>query len=325
MQKKKNYSSQFQNPWLLTWTLVTIFGLFLASGCAGTKSTPPAQFAITADRYKANFTAARHLVFIGLDGWGGDYVSKSDMPTVKRMMARGASSLSLKCVEPSNSWPNWTALFSGSPQTRFNESREGEKFTTIFTAIKASGKPGMPAFFFEWEELQNICQDDEAEKIKTTSDLESAEKVASYITEKKPVFTAVVFNQPDSIGHSKRWGSKAYYSKLTELDSYIAVIEQGVKDAGIYDDTVFILSADHGGVLWGHGFNSPAQRKIPLIICGKGIKKGHIIPPGKEPRPSGSAEFSGPTICDIAPTMAAILGLETFSEWTGKPLKEIFE
>jgi arylsulfatase A-like enzyme len=88
------------------------------------------------------------------------------------------------------------------------------------------------------------------------------------------------------------------------------LIEQGVKDAGIYDTTVFMLSADHGGIGWGHGFNSPQQRRIPLIIYGSGIREGFTIP---------SAD-----ICDIAPTMASVLGLQIPSEWTGKSLEEIF-
>ena len=166
-------------------------------------------------------------------------------------------------------------------------------------------------FFYEWHELQNICPEDITEKKTILSDIESAGLVAGYIIENKPVFTAVVFNEPDSVGHNKRWGSAAYYDKLTELDSFIAVLEQAVKDAGIYDNTVFVLSSDHGGSLWGHGFNTRRQRRIPLIIFGSNIKEGYVIPaPGR--------------IYDIAPTMAAILGLEVPVEWTGQIISGVF-
>ena len=119
----------------------------------------------------------------------------------------------------------------------------------------------------------------------------------------------MVFNEPD---HTGFWGCPSYYAKLAELDGFIAIIEQAVRDAGIYDNTIFILSADHGGTIWGHGSNIPRHRRIPLIIYGNNIKEGFVIPARR-------------SICDIAPTMAVILGLEIPAEWTGLPLLGIFK
>jgi len=96
------------------------------------------------------------------------------------------------------------------------------------------------------------------------------------------------------------------------MDNLFAVIEQAVKDAGIYDSTVFVLSADHGGSGRGHGANISKHRKIPMIFYGSGIKEGYKI-------------LSLVNIYDITPTMAAILGMEIPPEWTGRILYEIFK
>ena len=250
---------------------------------------------------------ARHLVFIGLDGWGGAYVSGANMPTVKRMMSGGASSLDFRCIMPSNSRPNWKALFSGTAP----EDHNMDSFPTIFSLIKDSKQNEESILFYEWNELLALYRDDTADIIKIFSDSESTGLIADYIKERKPLFTAIVYNEPDHIGHDKRWGSAAYYAKLKELDGYIAVIEQAVKDAGIYNETVFVLSSDHGGTMWGHGLSSRRQRRIPLVIYGSMIKKGFVIP-------------AGGSICDIAPTMAAILGLKVPDEWTGQFIRGIF-
>jgi len=290
----------------------TLCAFFIVSGCA-TSPLQNREHALPVD-----FAPARHLVFIGLDGWGAVYVPKANMPTVKRMIAGGASSLDVRCVMPSISWPNWSSLFCGTPpELRTSEAKREasenkaakiiDDFPSMFTIVKRNS-----VFFYEWPELSNICPDETTVKLNITSDLESARKVAAYIVEKKPVFTAVSFNEPDGTGHKKHWGSPDYYAMLEAVDNYIAVIEQAVKDAGIYDDTVFVLSADHGGNYWGHGNNFPKMRKIPLVIYGKGIKEGSTIS-----SPAG--------ICDIAPTMAAILGLQAPAEWTGRPLLEIFK
>jgi len=287
--------------------LFMITGLFLIANCANAKPV------VQAEKIQPNFVPARHLVFIGLDGWGGAYVSRANMPTVKRMMSQGAWSVTARSVMPSNSWPNWTSVFSGTPPEQRNPDQFNTgAFPTIFTLVKNKTQIKKTVLFYEWGELQKLCPDEAAEKQVILSDPESARKAAAYIIKNKPVFTAVAFNEPDSTGHNRGWGSASYYAKLAELDGLITIIEQAVKDADIYDSTVFILSADHGGSFHGHGASFPKQRKIPLVIYGPGIKEGVAI-------------SSAVSICDIAPTMAAILGLEIPSEWTGRILTEIFK
>jgi len=99
---------------------------------------------------------------------------------------------------------------------------------------------------------------------------------------------------------------------MPNLQNWIIFIEQAVKDAGIYDSTVFVLTADHGGSFNSHGINVPKQRNIPMIFYGSGIKEGYII-------------SSRVNIYDITPTMAALLGMEIPPEWTGRLLHEIFK
>jgi predicted AlkP superfamily pyrophosphatase or phosphodiesterase len=274
---------------------------------SGSVNIPEANASFRADSSIRIAVPAQHLVFIGLDGWGGSYVSKANMPTVKRMIANGASSLDARCVMPSVSWPNWTSLFFGAAQ----ENNALEEVPSIFTIVKNSLQENTSVLFYEWGELQKVCSDETADKFAIISDLESAQKIAAYFIEKKPVFTAIVFDEPDHTGHSKGWGSRAYYDKLTEMDGFIAIIEQAVKDAGVYDSTLFVLSADHGGSFRGHGSNTSKHRRIPLVIFGNGIKTGYSIP-------------SPLSICDITPTMAAILELEAPPEWIGNILTDIF-
>ena len=289
------------------YTMYILLIFFFIVGCAGTKPKAPEEKSLP------EYVPAQHLVFIGLDGWGGAYVSGANMPTVKRMMAGGASSLDGRSVIPSNSWPNWMAIFTGiSPESLNPVSGEDQGFPSIFTLVKNNYPEKGSVFFYQWDELQKIPPEQTVEMRTIHSNHESAESIAAYIVENKPFFTAVAFNEPDSTGHSKRWGSKAYYDKLTELDGFIGIIEQAVRDAGVYDDTVFILASDHGGALWGHGFNLSSHRRIPLVIYGRNIREGFTIP-------------SPLSICDIAPTMAAILGLEVPPEWKSRVLTEIFK
>jgi len=285
-----------------TLSVFVTIGIFFMASCANTKpvlqtgSVPP------------DFVPVRHLVFIGLDGWGGAYVPKANMPTVKRMMSQGAWILDAQSVRPSVSWPNWSSIFYGTPPAQ----RSGEDFPSIFTLLKNNGQAKNSVFFYGWDELLKIYSVEALENQKIHSDIESAVKIAAYIKEHKPVFSAVGFDEPDATGHSKYWGSKAYYAKLAEMDNLIAIIEQAYKEAGIYDNTVFVLSADHGGSFNAHGGYFPKQRKIPMVFYGRGVKEGFTIP-------------SPVNIYDVTPTMAALMGMEIPPEWTGRILHEIFK
>jgi len=280
--------------------IFSAFFFFFTEGCANTKYVRQTK------KIPQDFVPAKHLVFIGLDGWGGAYVSKANMPTVKRMMSNGAWSANALNVMPSESWANWTSLFCGAPPER----RSRKNFPSIFTLMENNEQTS--ALFYEWTELEKLCPDSAAEKQEILSNIESARKIAAYITEEKPVFTAVVFNEPDATGHARRWGSPDYYAKLKELDGYITIIEKAVKDSGIYDSTIFVLSADHGGSMYWHESDSPIKRKIPFIVFGNGIKEGYTI-------------TSPINIYDIAPTMAALLGMDIPTEWTGRIIHEIFK
>jgi arylsulfatase A-like enzyme len=188
-------------------------------------------------------------------------------------------------------------------------------FPTIFAALKAQRPESTIGFFFEWEGLDRLCPAETADHKERIPDLsnnsKAVEAIGDYIKTKKPNLTMIVFDEPDHIGHSEGHGTKAYYKKLRQLDRFIDIIEEAVRAAGIYDKTVFVLSADHGGILWGHGGFTLRERRIPLVFFGSAIKRGHII--------------SQPVhIYDIAPTLASILGLDPPAVWKGRSIKEIF-
>ena len=88
-------------------------------------------------------------------------------------------------------------------------------------------------------------------------------------------------------------------------------IVEATKQAGIYDETVFVLTSDHGGKGKGHGGKTMLEMETPFIICGKGIRQGHEI---MEPMMQ----------YDVAATVARVLGLEQPQVWTGRPMMSVF-
>ena len=289
--------------------IISVFLIFFLVGCV---SEP--DFSNRTIEKRSNITHAKHIVFIGFDGLGGFYIPKANMPVLKQMISEGSSCMNLYNVLPSMSWSNWSSLFFGAPPKIHSQ----ENFPSIFDLVKYSASPGHninsinAAFFYDWYEFDKIYSTVKEGRYIIDSSEKSAQNISEFIIKNRPKFTAIIFEEPDQTAHKKMWGSKKYYKMCVLLDNYLSIIKQSVIDAGIYNDTVFIISSDHGGFLHDHSLNYSRNRKIPLVVCGKGVKKNYTI-----------TSLSG--ICDIAPTMAAILGLDIPSQWTGIHLWEIFE
>lgn len=80
-----------------------------------------------------------------------------------------------------------------------------------------------------------------------------------------------------------------------------------VREAGIMDDTVVILTADHGGIETGHGGKTMNEMQTPIVFYGKNVKKGFKIP-------------ESTMVYDIAGTMAYLLDVPG-SRRCGSPVR----
>lgn len=78
------------------------------------------------------------------------------------------------------------------------------------------------------------------------------------------------------------------------------------------DDTIIIMTADHGGIKTGHGGKTLREMEIPFIISGKNVRKGMEI---KE----SMMQY------DTAAMIAYILGLKQPQSWIGRPVKTVFK
>jgi arylsulfatase A-like enzyme len=135
---------------------------------------------------------------------------------------------------------------------------------------------------------------------------------AAYIQEKKPALCFIHLTDPDNSGHQYGWGSPEQIKAFGEVDAALGVILQAIRDAGIADQSVLIISADHGGHAKTHGRNIPDDMIIPWIAWGKGVKKGfEIADPVKT--------------SDTAATALWLLDVPRPESFDGKPVTAAFE
>lgn len=273
-------------------------------------------------------SAQTHVVVFGVDGMSPDGVRNANTPNMHRLMQDGAYTLHARSILPTSSSPNWASMMSGAgPERTGVTSNSWERnddgiapvvigdegiFPTIFSVVR-HGKPNAEiGVIHDWDGLARLV---EATKVNYISHQDgpyaTVTEAAKYIQAKKPDFLFLHLDNVDGAGHDKGHGSPEYYAAVSLADSLLGVVIEAYKKAGLYDKTVFIVSADHGGIGHGHGGETMAEMEIPFIICGSGIKKGY--------------EIKGPVYqYDNAATVAYVWKLQTPTAWTGRPVKSAF-
>ena len=80
----------------------------------------------------------------------------------------------------------------------------------------------------------------------------------------------------------RRMAAACYYGSISEIDTLYGELIQQVRDAGKMDDTIVIMTSDHGELLGAHRMyckNISAFEEIyrvPLIVAGPGIAAGAV-------------------------------------------------
>ncbi len=103
-----------------------------------------------------------------------------------------------------------------------------------------------------------------------------------------------------------------YADSLAYADSQIARLIAHLKSSGCWDETILVVSADHGEAFFEHGLAAHANGvfeevvKVPLFIRAPGLV------PGLESRPA--------ELLDVAPTLLGLLGLPPHPSHQGRDL-----
>ncbi|SEO21012.1 Arylsulfatase A [Halogranum amylolyticum] len=111
-----------------------------------------------------------------------------------------------------------------------------------------------------------------------------------------------------------------YDNEIEYVDEQIGRVVDALEAAGIYDDTLLVVTADHGEEFGEHGLYSEhwstyeGTQRIPLIVK-----------PPADAEPAVSRVDTPVTNVDIAPTIADYAGLDVPGRWQGESLRPLVE
>ncbi|MCZ6674987.1 MAG: alkaline phosphatase [Verrucomicrobia bacterium] len=280
-------------------------------------------------------TNNKKVIVIGVDGMSPSGIRNAPTPVLDSMMAGGAYTMNARGVLPTSSSPNWKSMVSGSATEQHGVTSnkwQRDKFVlppattgieeiypTIFGLAREQRPDLKIGAIYDWKGFGRLIErsalDYDGYQATGKEELDEDETIqlaVAYIKEEQPDLLFVHLDHVDHAGHQDGHGSPHYYEAVTKADRLIGEILEATKDADVFDETVFIVSADHGGVGTGHGGESLDEIEIPFLLFGSGVKKNYRI-------------TTQVMIYDNAATVAFILGLTQPYSWIGRPVKSAFE
>lgn len=272
----------------------------------------------------------KHVFLIGLDGMSSVGYEMAQMPFVKSLAAEGSYTVKKRSVLPSSSAVNWASMFMGVPTEVHGYTTWGSRtpeiperfefkngiFPTMFQLARDKYPEAEIGCIYDWVGIKYLIDTLSLSHFAQTPSFEvenMTRMAAEYIKESKPMLAAFIFDNPDHVGHSSGWASPEYIEVLESEDACVKQIVEAIAEAGILDESVIIVTADHGGINTGHGKITLDEMETPFIIKGPGIRKGVCFD-----------DYSMMQY-DVASTVLKLLGVEQPQIYVGRPVAPALE
>ena len=258
----------------------------------------------------------RRVLILSIDGLRPDAISLAPMPNLQALMLTGAYTLTAQTIFPSVTLPAHTSMLTGLCPSKhgvdwndYLPDKGYAKGVGLFNLAHAAGLKTV--MFVGKEKLRQITEPANVDIFRYINDRDVV--IAQRITEEFPVdfgLMFVHFATPDAMGHVYGWMSPQYISVVQRADEALGTILKALDDHGLRQETLIIVTADHGGHAQTHGSRMPEDMTIPWVISGPGVRPGPLTSPIQT--------------TDTAATAAWALNLPRPAEWDGWPVFEAF-
>ena len=257
-----------------------------------------------------------HLIIVGIDGGGAEWTTPDNMPLLFSMAAGIDGPVGALWNEEldTSSSPNWASMITGTGipihgvTTNSWQIGYSDLPPTIIAALHAAEPQAKVGLVQDWEHLGRLFHEDtwDWEISPMENQKEVVDEAIDLIVNEKPRLLFLHFDDVDNAGHSFGWGTTETLKRVADADVQIGRLRDALVAEEIWDKTVMMIVADHGGAGEEHKDpNNPAVRRVPLLIVGGQVQSSDLAV-GDDLR-----------IYDVAPTVTSLLGVPAPDEWIG--------
>ncbi|MBQ6809293.1 MAG: alkaline phosphatase family protein [Clostridia bacterium] len=234
-----------------------------------------------------SFGAYKRVFLLGVDGMGA-FNKVTDTPNMDRIFANGATTYTALASKPTISAQCWTSILTGAtPEVHKltnGDMHPIDELPTIFKFIKDKYPEAETAAFTGWPAIakQIITPERGLSAFDVGHDGPLCDRLLEYLDEHDPKMLFVQFDSVDGTGHDVGYGAEKYLEAIRNVDNMFGKIIEKYEKYGRLDDTLVLVTADHGGTPGhdghggGHGGWTDAEKLVFLGIAGKTVKNGQI-------------------------------------------------
>jgi predicted AlkP superfamily pyrophosphatase or phosphodiesterase len=261
------------------------------------------------------------VLIVSFDGLRPDAINEAHMTNVISLMQSGAFTYSAQTILPSTTLPSHASMLVGTcPEkhiVRWNEYVPENGYamgTDIFDLAHAAGL--RTVMVVGKEKLRQITEPASTDYF---AFVDSTDKIKDPLTIEQLAMQQILqgfglmfvhFPSGDLAGHDHGWMSRQQLRAYADDDEAFGFILDTLRNHGLFQSTLIIVTADHGGHDTTHGTAMLEDTIIPWIISGYGIQPMQLT--------------TQVLTTDTAATAAFALGLPIPSEWDGVPVYEAF-
>jgi hypothetical protein len=261
------------------------------------------------------------VLIVTFKGLRPDAIVDAGMNTVLDLMQSGAYSLNAQTTIPSLTLPAHASMLTGTCPAkhvvRWDQyvPKNGTALgTDIFDLAHAAGL--RTVLLSGKEKLRHVTDPASTDFFafvdKTDKILDNTSVLRLALSQIDEGFGLMVVHFDDGglEGETSGWMSRTQLEVYGREDRGLASMLQTLKDKGLYESTLIIVTSDHGGHENISGTTLPEDMTIPWVISGPRITPGELQ--------------TQVHIMDTAATVAFALGLSISQEWDGVPIYEAF-
>ena len=226
------------------------------------------------------FGTYQRVLIVGIDGMGA-FNRFADTPNIDRVFARGAVTHTALAAKPTISTACWTTMLTGAiPEVHgLIHSLVPPAVPTIFRLVKDAFPDAETAVFSGWSPIANeiVAPGGGADTLDAGDDDALCERILAYLDDHDPTLLFVQLDHVDGAGHTTGYGSRGHLDAIAHADEQFGQIYAKYEARGLLDDTLVIVTADHGGTVHcSHGDWSDGERFVFFGAAGKNVLHGEI-------------------------------------------------
>jgi len=258
----------------------------------------------------------RRVLILSIDSFRPDAIPLAPMPNLMELMKNAAYTLSARTIYPSSTLPAHTSMLSGTCPKKHGVNWNDylpengyAQITDIFDIVHAAGM--QTVMVVGKQKLRQITEPSSTDVFEFINDRDlviTQKLIENFPADFRLMF--IHFPTTDDMGHVYGWLSNEQLSVLYRADQAIGNLLAELDARGLREETLIIITADHGGHDITHGSSMPEDMTIPWIASGAGIHPMQLTTPVQT--------------VDTAATAAYALGLSIPAEWDGVPVYEAF-